>query len=127
MREDFPALQQEVRLAVVHWQQKDPPTPKVKPGIRLVYLDNAATSQKPQQVLEELKRFYGTDNSTLNTRLGGRGTWMGKKILKKEEVKRVKSQDKKLRPWSKLRKMAAEDQQDMNFDWYCNFMDLMLQ
>ena len=37
---------------------------QVKPGIRLVYLDNAATSQKPRQVLEELNRFYGSDNSS---------------------------------------------------------------
>ena len=39
----------------------------MKPGIRLVYLDNAATSQKPRQVLEELNRFYGSDNSSLGS------------------------------------------------------------
>mmetsp|Transcript_9172 Transcript_9172/g.18841 ORF Transcript_9172/g.18841 Transcript_9172/m.18841 type:complete len:496 (+) Transcript_9172:39-1526(+) len=49
IRGDFPALQQEV-----------------KPGIRLVYLDNAATSQKPRHVLEELNRFYGSDNSNVH-------------------------------------------------------------
>eukprot|EP00913_Durusdinium_trenchii_P032356 g30296.t1 len=49
VREDFPALQQEV-----------------KPGIPLVYLDNAATSQKPRAVLEELSRFYGQDNSNVH-------------------------------------------------------------
>ena len=37
---------------------------EVKPGVRLVYLDNAATSQKPRQVLGELNRFYGSDNSS---------------------------------------------------------------
>ncbi|CAJ1327795.1 unnamed protein product, partial [Effrenium voratum] len=49
IREDFPALQQEV-----------------KPGVPLVYLDNAATSQKPRQVLEELNRFYAQDNSNVH-------------------------------------------------------------
>lgn len=31
--------------------------------MRLVYLDNAATSQKPRQVIDELRRFYAEDNS----------------------------------------------------------------
>ena len=43
---------------------------KVKPGIPLVYLDNAATSQKPRAVLEELSRFYGQDNSNMADHLG---------------------------------------------------------
>eukprot|EP00931_Biecheleriopsis_adriatica_P056133 TRINITY_DN33262_c0_g1_i1.p1 TRINITY_DN33262_c0_g1~~TRINITY_DN33262_c0_g1_i1.p1 ORF type:complete len:517 (+),score=91.94 TRINITY_DN33262_c0_g1_i1:77-1627(+) len=49
VRQDFPALQQEV-----------------KPGVPLVYLDNAATSQKPRQVLAELDRFYSSDNSNVH-------------------------------------------------------------
>eukprot|EP00439_Symbiodinium_sp_Y106_P082791 s611_g22.t1 len=49
LRSDFPALQQEV-----------------KPGVPLVYLDNAATSQKPKQVLDELNRFYSQDNSNVH-------------------------------------------------------------
>ncbi|CAE7227344.1 csd, partial [Symbiodinium natans] len=49
IRSDFPALQQEV-----------------KPGVPLIYLDNAATSQKPKQVLEELNRFYSQDNSNVH-------------------------------------------------------------
>jgi len=38
----------------------------VKPGVPLVYLDNAATSQKPKQVLDELNRFYSQDNSNVH-------------------------------------------------------------
>jgi len=49
IRADFPALNQEV-----------------KPGVPLVYLDNAATSQKPKQVLAELNRFYSQDNSNVH-------------------------------------------------------------
>jgi len=47
-RGDFPALDQEVN------------------GHRLIYLDNAATSQKPAAVIEELRRFYGRDNSNVH-------------------------------------------------------------
>ncbi len=43
IREDFPALSQKVH------------------GHPLVYLDNAATSQKPQVVIDELMRFYSED------------------------------------------------------------------
>lgn len=49
LRADFPALQQQVR-----------------PGVPLVYFDNAATSQKPTPVLSELSRFYSTDNSNVH-------------------------------------------------------------
>lgn len=48
-RGDFPALRQQVR-----------------PGVPLVYLDNAASSQKPVQVLAELDRFYREDNSNVH-------------------------------------------------------------
>jgi cysteine desulfurase/selenocysteine lyase len=48
IRKDFPVLDQEVN------------------GHPLVYLDNAATSQKPRAVLEELTRFYEQDNSNVH-------------------------------------------------------------
>mmetsp|Transcript_62781 Transcript_62781/g.204901 ORF Transcript_62781/g.204901 Transcript_62781/m.204901 type:complete len:361 (+) Transcript_62781:85-1167(+) len=48
-REDFPILREEQR-----------------PGVPIVYLDNAATSQKPLQVLAELDRFYRSDNSNVH-------------------------------------------------------------
>jgi cysteine desulfurase/selenocysteine lyase len=48
VREDFPILQQNVH------------------GHPLVYLDNAATSQKPRVVLEALDHFYRHDNSNVH-------------------------------------------------------------
>jgi cysteine desulfurase / selenocysteine lyase len=48
LREDFPILRQKVH------------------GHPLVYLDNAATSQKPVAVLETLDRFYRQDNSNVH-------------------------------------------------------------
>jgi cysteine desulfurase / selenocysteine lyase len=48
LRKDFPALQQEVH------------------GQPLVYLDNAATTQKPRAVLEALQHFYERDNSNVH-------------------------------------------------------------
>jgi cysteine desulfurase/selenocysteine lyase len=48
-RADFPALAQDI--------YDDTP---------LVYLDNAATSQKPSVVLERLQDFYGTENSNIH-------------------------------------------------------------
>jgi cysteine desulfurase/selenocysteine lyase len=48
IRWDFPILQQ-----LVH-------------GKPLVYLDNAATSQKPQAVIDALDRYYSTDNSNVH-------------------------------------------------------------
>ena len=48
IREDFPALCQRVH------------------GNPLVYLDNAATSQKPQVVLEALRNFYETDCANIH-------------------------------------------------------------
>ncbi|GEO58342.1 cysteine desulfurase [Companilactobacillus bobalius] len=50
IRKDFPILNQKVN---------DEP---------LVYLDNAATSQKPNQVIDEIVRYYQNDNA--NTRRG---------------------------------------------------------
>jgi cysteine desulfurase/selenocysteine lyase len=49
VRQDFPALHQEV--------YDDTP---------LAYLDNAATSQKPQVVIDRLNDFYGSENSNVH-------------------------------------------------------------
>ena len=48
IREDFPLLKQTVN------------------GKPLVYLDNAATSQKPQSVIDALVRYYTTENSNIH-------------------------------------------------------------
>ena len=48
IREDFPVLRQRVH------------------GKRLVWLDNAATTQKPQCVIDEVARFYEQDNSNVH-------------------------------------------------------------
>ena len=48
IRQDFPILQQRVR------------------GKPLVYLDNAATSQKPQAVIDTLVRYYTEENANIH-------------------------------------------------------------
>ena len=48
VRRDFPILSQEVH------------------GKPLVYLDNAATSQKPRAVIDTLRRFYEEENSNIH-------------------------------------------------------------
>src|SRR5262245_2432865 len=48
IREDFPILKQKVN------------------GRPLVYLDNAATSQKPRQVIDAINRFYSEDYSNIH-------------------------------------------------------------
>ena len=48
VRNDFPILAREVR------------------GKRLVYLDNAATTQKPRQVIDRLVRYYTEENSNVH-------------------------------------------------------------
>jgi len=48
LRGDFPALAQQIR------------------GRPLVYLDNAATTQKPRAVLDALMSFYSTDNANIH-------------------------------------------------------------
>lgn len=48
IREDFPILRQKVR------------------GKPLVYLDNAATSQKPQAVIEALSHYYQAENANIH-------------------------------------------------------------
>lgn len=59
IRSDFPILQQEVR------------------GHPLIYFDNAATSQKPYQVIEALVGYYERDNANVHRglhELSGRAT-----------------------------------------------------
>jgi len=48
IREDFPILKQQVH------------------GKPLVYLDNAATGQKPQVVIDTLNRYYSTENANIH-------------------------------------------------------------
>jgi cysteine desulfurase / selenocysteine lyase len=48
IRQDFPMLRQTVR------------------GKRLVYLDNAATSQKPEVVIDAVTRFYTSENANIH-------------------------------------------------------------
>jgi len=48
LRDDFPALNQKIH------------------GKRLVWLDNAATTQKPQSVIDALANFYERDNSNVH-------------------------------------------------------------
>jgi cysteine desulfurase/selenocysteine lyase len=49
IRKDFPALEREVR-----------------PGVPLVYLDNAATSQKPTAVLDAMRDYYERHNANVH-------------------------------------------------------------
>jgi cysteine desulfurase/selenocysteine lyase len=49
VRADFPILQREVR-----------------PGVPLVYLDSAATSQKPEAVIEAMARYYRQTNANIH-------------------------------------------------------------
>ncbi len=39
---------------------------RVRHGRPLVYLDNAATSQKPRQVIDAISRFYGDENANIH-------------------------------------------------------------
>ncbi len=48
LRQDFPILSQQVR------------------GKPLVYLDNAATSQKPRRVIDAVSRFYAAENANIH-------------------------------------------------------------
>lgn len=59
LRKDFPILSERIN------------------GHRLVYLDNAATSQKPRQVIDAIRRYYEHDNSNVHRgvhTLGSRAT-----------------------------------------------------
>jgi cysteine desulfurase/selenocysteine lyase len=39
---------------------------EVRPGVPLVYMDSAATSQKPYQVIEAISSFYGNQNANIH-------------------------------------------------------------
>ncbi len=70
IRQDFPALHQQVR------------------GKPLTYLDNAATSQKPKQVIEALSRYYSYQNSNIH-----RGVYyLSEQATAAYEAARVKAQ-----------------------------------
>jgi cysteine desulfurase/selenocysteine lyase len=70
LREDFPILRQRIH------------------GRPLVYLDNAATTHKPQAVLDALEHFYRTDNSNVH-----RGVHLlSERATQKYEEARVKVQ-----------------------------------
>ncbi|GLG00034.1 cysteine desulfurase SufS [Alicyclobacillus hesperidum subsp. aegles] len=56
IREDFPIFQEKIN------------------GHPLVYLDNAATSQKPRQVLDVLRRYYESENSNVHRGVHTLGT-----------------------------------------------------
>src|SRR5512143_1769608 len=49
IRRDFPILDREVR-----------------PGVKIVYLDSTATSQKPEAVIEAMNRFYRRSNANIH-------------------------------------------------------------
>jgi cysteine desulfurase/selenocysteine lyase len=49
IREDFPILSREIR-----------------PGVKLVYLDSTATSQKPKAVIEAMNNFYRHSNANIH-------------------------------------------------------------
>src|SRR2546427_10730613 len=70
IREDFPILKQLVY------------------GKPLVYLDNAATSQKPTAVIDAMTRYYSTDNSNIH-----RGVHLlSERATQQYEEARVKAQ-----------------------------------
>jgi cysteine desulfurase/selenocysteine lyase len=70
VREDFPILRQKIH------------------GKPLIYLDNAATAQKPEVVIDALERFYATENSNVH-----RGVhWLSQKATEDYEAARVKVQ-----------------------------------
>jgi cysteine desulfurase/selenocysteine lyase len=70
IRKDFPILSQKVY------------------GKPLVYLDNAATSQKPQPVIDALLRFYELDNSNIHRGVHA----LSERATKRYEDARVKVQ-----------------------------------
>src|SRR5512140_2587316 len=49
IRQDFPILGREVR-----------------PGVKVIYLDSTATSQKPEVVIESMNRFYRQSNANIH-------------------------------------------------------------
>jgi cysteine desulfurase/selenocysteine lyase len=70
VREDFPILQQKVH------------------GKPLVYLDNAATAQKPQAVLDRLRQYYETENANIHRAVH----LLGERATEAYEAARIKVQ-----------------------------------
>lgn len=70
VRRDFPVLDQQVH------------------GKPLVYLDNAATSQKPRQVIDALVRYYTADNSNIHRAVHQ----LSERSTRQYEESRVKAQ-----------------------------------
>jgi cysteine desulfurase/selenocysteine lyase len=70
LRRDFPALDQQVH------------------GKPLVYLDNAATSQKPRGVIDTLVRYYSADNSNIHRAVHQ----LSERATRQYEESRVKAQ-----------------------------------
>lgn len=71
IRNDFPILKQQVR------------------GKPLIYLDNAATSQKPQIVIDTLRQYYEEDNANIH-----RGVhFLSEHATEKYEASRLKIKD----------------------------------
>lgn len=64
IRKDFPALHQGLDIQAI---RKDfPALHQEVYGFPLVYLDNAATSQKPAQVIDAMANFYREDNANVH-------------------------------------------------------------
>ena len=70
IREDFPILKQSVH------------------GKPLIYLDNAATSQKPRTVIEATTRYYSSDNSNIHRGVHA----LSERATKEYEEARLKAQ-----------------------------------
>ena len=49
IRADFPVMSREIR-----------------PGVPLIYLDSAATTQKPRQMIEAVTNFYQSQNANIH-------------------------------------------------------------
>jgi cysteine desulfurase/selenocysteine lyase len=67
VRQDFPILTQKIH------------------GKPLVYLDNAATTQKPRAVLERLRRYYEEENANIHRAVH----WLGERATEAYEAARV--------------------------------------
>src|SRR5215831_12228434 len=70
IRKDFPILHQEVH------------------GHPLVYLDNAASSQKPRQVIDAISNFYATDYANIHRGVHA----LSERATRKYEESRIKIQ-----------------------------------
>ncbi len=55
---------------VTGWRKEFPILRSCVRGKPLVYLDNAATTQKPRTVIDAVSRFYAQDNGSVLDRAG---------------------------------------------------------